>query len=118
MRVAINAGIIGGGPGKDIGAVAVRVDSGKTALGRVQGRRRCSLDSEPEKHIAIAVGRQWRVDEDGGIVGGGVPEVIGERRVKDFLDRRTVRRGIGTVDVVNGAAGAGIIETSAKHAGR
>ena len=92
MRIAIDIRIVRGCSSENVGAAPVWVDPGEAAFRRAQRRGRRAFDAKAEEDIALAVRGQRRVDEDGSVIGSGVREVGRQRCVKDFLDRRPMRR--------------------------
>ena len=112
VGVAADQGIVGRGAGQDITGRAVGSDAGEAALRRAQRGGRGPDHAEPEEDVAAAVGRDRRVDEDGGIEGGGPGLIVGESRIEDPPDGDARSIGVGAVDVVDRPARAGIVETA------
>ena len=113
MGVTADHRVVGRHGGQNIGGAAVGSDAGKAALRGAQRSRSGSDHAEPEEDIAAAVGRDRRVDENGGIEGGGIAFVVGQTRVEDPPDGSTGSIGVGAVDREDRPARAGIVQTGA-----
>src|SRR5439155_20809961 len=115
MGIELDDAVSSGVARQHIAGSAVRIDSGKAALSRIQRSWGRPLNPETEKDVPVAVRGDRRVNEYRRVEAGGVGLVI-LQAVKHPLRGDAGAARIGIVDEVNRPAGSRVIQPGTRRA--